>query len=108
MEPVQPHFAYFKRYFFERFGFKVAFNIFTAQRVSCSGQHDRIDNLVACKLRRHERPIFREFLGTGRFLVLTIPRISTAASNQSAPAQPLESFSFRHADSSTDSVTNTT
>jgi hypothetical protein len=48
--------------FFRKFGFEVAFNIFTAQWVSGSGQYDRIDDLVPCKLRCHEGPIFRQFL----------------------------------------------
>lgn len=48
--------------FFRKFGFEVVFNIFTARRVSSSGQYDRVDDLVACKLHRHEGPIFREFL----------------------------------------------
>src|ERR1039458_4082404 len=30
---------------------EMTFNIFTTKRVSCSGQYDRIDDLIPCKLR---------------------------------------------------------
>jgi hypothetical protein len=41
---------------------EMAFNIFTAQRVSCIAQYDRIDDLIPCKLRGDKCPVFREFL----------------------------------------------
>jgi hypothetical protein len=37
-------------------------NIFAAQRVSCSGQYDRIDDLIAGKLSGHKRPVLRQLL----------------------------------------------
>src|ERR1700680_2627413 len=40
----------------------MAFNIFTAERVSCFGQYDRIDDLITCKLRREKRSVHRQFL----------------------------------------------
>ena len=40
----------------------MAFNIFTTERVSGFGQYNRIDDLISCKLRGDERPIFRQFL----------------------------------------------
>src|ERR1700675_3136317 len=40
----------------------MAFNIFTTKRVSCSGQYDRIDDLITCKLRREKRSVHRQFL----------------------------------------------
>jgi len=40
----------------------MVFNIFTAKRVSDFGQYNRIDDFIALKLRRDERPILRQFL----------------------------------------------
>jgi hypothetical protein len=41
---------------------EMTFNIFTAKRVSCFGQYDRIDDLILCNLRGHKCPVFRQFL----------------------------------------------
>src|ERR1700730_3911746 len=40
----------------------MTFNIFTAQRVSCTGQYDRIDDLIPCNLRGDKCRVFRDFL----------------------------------------------
>jgi hypothetical protein len=40
----------------------MTFHISTAQRVSCIGQHNRIDDLMPCKLRGDKCPVFRQFL----------------------------------------------
>ena len=40
----------------------MVFNIFTTKRVSDFVQYDRIDDLIALKLRRDERPDLRQFL----------------------------------------------
>src|ERR1700681_1302499 len=40
----------------------MAFNIFTAERVSCFGQYDRIDDLITFKLRREMSSVHRQFL----------------------------------------------
>jgi len=40
----------------------MTFHISTAQRVSCIGQHNRIDNLMARKLRGNKCPVLRQFL----------------------------------------------
>jgi hypothetical protein len=40
----------------------MTFNICTTERVSCLCQYDRIDDLIACKLRGNKCPIFRQFL----------------------------------------------
>src|ERR1700694_1118254 len=40
----------------------MAFDIFTAKRVSCVGQEDRIDDLITCKLSGDKCAVFRQFL----------------------------------------------
>src|SRR5208337_2199226 len=40
----------------------MTFNIFMAQRVSCFGQYDRIDDLIPFNLRGDKCPVFRQFL----------------------------------------------
>src|SRR5580692_4619254 len=40
---------------------EMAFNICTAERESCLGQHDRIDDLIARKLSGDKRPVVRKF-----------------------------------------------
>jgi|SRR5450755_3121216 hypothetical protein len=40
----------------------MAFDIFTAKRVSCFGQYDRIDDLITRKLRGDKRTVHRQFL----------------------------------------------
>ena len=40
----------------------MTFNVFTAKRVSCFGQYDRIDDLVLCNLRGDKCPVFGQFL----------------------------------------------
>ena len=41
---------------------EMAFNIFTAKRVYCFGQYDRIDDLITGKLRSDKRTVHRQFL----------------------------------------------
>jgi len=48
--------------FLRKLALKMTFNICTTQRVSCSCQYDRIDDLIACKLRSNKCPILRQFL----------------------------------------------
>jgi hypothetical protein len=48
----------------------MAFNIFTAKRVSCFGQYDRIDDFTTGKLRGDKRPVDGPpayWLGVGYF-----------------------------------------
>src|ERR1051326_545760 len=40
----------------------MAFHSFTTKRVSCFIQYDRIDDLIACKLRGNKCSILRKFL----------------------------------------------
>lgn len=40
----------------------MTFHILTTQRVSCSGQYDRIDDLIAFNLSSDKCPVFRQFL----------------------------------------------
>src|SRR6266481_2054783 len=40
----------------------MTFNIFTAKRISCFRQYDRIDDLIPCDLRGDKCPVLRQFL----------------------------------------------
>jgi hypothetical protein len=48
--------------FLFEFARKMAFHFLVTQRVSCSGQHHRIDNLVAFNLCSDKSAVFRQFL----------------------------------------------